>query len=192
MRRFPHVMFGCFAAALAASAVGCDWMPGRPEQLRKDVLAADPSFAPLLEKRDELANQIALMKQELELKRTQVERQIAQLRQELSGATAQVNEKIRSTKAELASEQDRVELDRSMGREELKIKQSQRASLGNHISRIRKSLNDPNRQWAAADRKRMDHERGELLEETKRLDGEISALKQHLKLLDIKRRLLQL
>ena len=136
MRRFSHVIFGCIAATLAASAVGCDWMPGRQEQLRKDVLAADPSFAQVLEKRDELANLVALMKQELELKRTQIERQITQLRQELSGATAQVNEKIRSTKFKvlayaeyLTGERERLDRALATAEQELREKVEQIAGV---------------------------------------------------------------
>ena len=173
------------------SVAGCG-PPTNQEQLRQEALKADPGFADVLKKRDDLAGRIGLLERELALKKSQMDRQIEQLRQEFALARQQVAQKTQQTKALLVSDQQRVELALSMATEELKAKRGQRASLGRSISRLRKALHQDGMQWTDVERTRMDNELAELLNEAKRLDQELSSLHTHLHLLTIKRSLLRL
>ncbi len=175
----------------AAAAAGCG-PPANPQALREEALKADPSFAQVLEKRDEMASRIMQLERELDLKRNQVERQIAQLRKDLTDAQAQVNQKVQKTKALLTPDLERLNLALSTADEERRAKQSQRASLGRSISRIRKSLKEDSGQWTKTERARMERELDELLRETKRIDQELAILNQHVHRLKIKRLLLRL
>ena len=173
---------------LCLSASGC----GDPQKRRQEALRADPQFAEVLEKRDQLADRITLLRREFAVKKHQVEGQIARLRQELTQARRQMDQKVQQLKAQLRADQERVALALSRAGEELRAKQSQRASLGRSISQLRKVLQDPSHQWTQADRTRMDRELDELLRETKRLDAELGDLDAHVHLLKIKRSLLRL
>lgn len=183
------------ALAAGVAAAGCDRIASlhvNMEQLRKDVLQADPAFAQALATHDELANRISVLERELSLKRTQTERQVTQLRAELQAATAQVKQSTATIKALLNPTVERVELAISMASEELKTKRRQRAGLGRQVSQLRKSLKQPNGPWTDAERLRMDRDLSELLVETQRIDEEAAALQQHLRLLKNKRLLLRL
>ena len=184
-RLWTTVTILCFCTS------GCGPPPNQ-EQLRSEVLKADPGFADVLKKRDELAGRIGLLERELALKKNQMDRQIEQLHKEFATARQQVAQKTQQTKALLMSDQQRVELALSMAAEELKAKRGQRASLGRSISRLRKALHQEGMQWTDVERTRMDTELAELLNETKRLDQELSSLHTHLHLLTIKRSLLRL
>lgn len=168
--------------------------PPNLERLRQEVLSGDPEFSSSLEKHDELANKIGLLERNLALKRSQVEKQIAQLRKELDDATAKARQEIQRTKILIQPDAQRVELAFSMAVEERKAKQGQRASISRSVSQLRKSLKEgPNApQWTAPERARMTGELNELLAETRRLDQELAALNEHLRLLKIKRLLLKL
>jgi len=176
---------------LLGFAAGCG-PPANPERLREEVLKADPTFSEVLQKRDEQANRIKLLEREFDLKRTQAHDQIAKLQKELQDARAQVDQKILRSKALMKPDIDRLELAISMATEERQAKRNQRASVGRSISRLRKALSQDTPQFAAAERARMEQELSDLVAETQRVDYEITALNEHLRLLKIKRVLLRL
>ena len=86
----------------------------------------------------------------------------------------------------------RVELAYAMAAEELRAKRNQRASIGRSISRLRKALKQQQAPWTTEERSHHETELEDLLRETKRLDQEIAALNEHLRLLKIKQVLLRL
>jgi len=176
-------------ALILCALAGCD-LPGNENRMRQEAVKADPGFAETLAKHDELADRIALLERELALKRSSVDRQIAQLRTEFTEARTQVNRKLQDTAALLKPEQQRIDLSLLMAGEELKTKRSQRASLGQSISRLRKALQQEH--WTQEDRVRMHQELDDLSHAVARLDQETAALAQHLRLLKLKKRLLRL
>jgi hypothetical protein len=172
---------GAGCCLLLVSASGCG-PPANPQKLREEVLQADPSFAGVLEKRDEQANRISLLEREFDLKRTQAEGRIAQLRKEVKAARAQVDQKIQHSKTLLRPDLDRLQLALSMASDERQAKRAQRASLGRSISRLKKALQAGD----TADRTSREREVTAFLQEAQRLDREIQALNEHLRLLKIK------
>ena len=178
-------------ALSAGTGIGCG-PPANQEQLRTEALKVDPSFSDVLQKRDEVANRILVLDRELTLKRSKVESQISQLRKELSDAEAQVHQKTEQFKTHLDPDRKRVELAYAMAAEELRAKRNQRASIGRSISRLRKALKQQQAPWTAEERDHHETELEDLLRETKRLDQEIAALNEHLRLLKIKQVLLRL
>ncbi len=170
---------------------GCDRFQNQ-EKLRQEVLSADPQFAQVLQKRDQLADRMTLSKQEFAVKKGQLDGQIAKLRDELTQARRQVDQKIRQLNSQLDLDRQRLALALSMAQEEFKVKQHQRDSLGRSISRLRKALKGPGSTWTSADRAKMDRELAQLLEETTRLDHELQGLRSHLRLLKHKQALLRL
>lgn len=170
---------------------GCDQFQNQ-EKLRQEVLSADPQFAQVLQKRDQLADRMTLSKQEFAVKKGQLDGQIAKLRDELTQARRQVDQKIRQLNSQLDLDRQRLALALSMAQEEFKVKQHQRDSLGRSISRLRKALKGPGSTWTNADRAKMDRELAQLLEETTRLDQELQGLRSHLRLLKHKQALLRL
>lgn len=180
------------AALIAASAAvgGCDSPTSK--RLREEVLKADPKFADALEKRDQLADRIRLVKQEFSVKKSQIQGQIAKLRQELGQAQRQAQQKLRQVNSQLDADRQRLALALSMAREEFKVKQQQRDSLGRSISRLRKALKNSQPPWTDADRAKMDRELADLLQEAGRLDQELDGLRAHLRLLEHKQTLLRL
>lgn len=180
------------AALVAASAAigACD--NPNTARLRESVLKADPKFSEALEKRDQLADRIRLVKHEFSVKKSQVHGQIAKLRQELSQAQRQVQQKLGQMNGQLDADRQRLALALSMAREEFKVKQQQRDSLGRSISRLRKALKETEPPWSESDRSKMDRELADLLQEAKRLDQELSGLRAHVKLLKHKQTLLRL
>jgi len=155
------------------------------------VLKADPSFTEVLEKRDEQANRIKLLERELDLKQRQVEQQITQRRNELKTARQQVQQKIAKLKVLVQPDVERVELALSMAVNERQTKRDHRASLGRSISRLQKALKQERASWSDAERARMDGELADLLRDAQRIDHELSALNEHIRLLKIKRLLLR-
>ena len=170
---------------------GC-WAPANPERLREEALKADPGFAEVLEKRDDLANRIMLIDRELELKRSQVEQKITQLRKDLEDVRQQATQKTGKIKTLLKPDRERLDHALSMAMEERRAKRNQRASIGRSISQLRKSLKQTNPPWTDAERTKMERDLDAHLQETQRLDQEIAVLNGHLRLLKVKRILLQL
>ena len=184
------VVCGLWTLCLLAGS-GCG-PPANPEQLRKEVLKADPGFAEVLAKRDEQANRIALLERELALKRNQVERQIVQLRNELKAVSTQANEKMQKIQLLIKPDQDRLALAQNLAIQERRAKQAQRSSLGSSISQLRKSLAQTTPPWPAEERAKMERDLQELMKETERVDRELDGLAQHIRLLKTKRILLRL
>ena len=182
--------WGWLGLALSLAA-GCG-PPANPQQLRQEALTADPAFADVLQKRDEAANRITLQERELAVKRSRAESEIARLRQELKAATDQAAQKTTQLKAQLDPDRQRVDLAYSMASEELRAKRQQRASLGRSISQLRKTLKDPKSAWTDSERGKMDRDMADLTDDAQRLDQEISAINQHIRLLKIKRLLLRI
>ena len=174
----------------AASAAGCG-PPLHPEQLRQQVLEADPDFTRVLERRDEQANRIKLLEREFQLKRREAERQIVHLRDQLRQTRTQVDGKIAESRQLLQPDIDRIEHALAMAAEERKSLQAQRASVGRRISQLRKALKQTPTDWDQAERTRLATQLDELLQEVKRLDQERAAIAQHLRLLKVKRLLLR-
>ena len=170
---------------------GCDQFQNQ-EQLRQEVLSADPQFARVLEKRDQLADRVTLLQREFAVKKGQIEQQITKLRDELAQARRQVDQKIRQSNSQLDADRQRLTLALSMAQEEFKAKQQQRASLGRSISRLRKALKAPGSAWTSDDHTKMGLELAQLLEEAARLDQELQGLRSHLRLLKHKQALLHL
>ena len=170
---------------------GCDRFQDQGK-LRQEVLSADPQFAQVLQKRDQLADRVALSQREFAVKKGQLEGQIAKLRDELTQARRQVDQKIRQLNSQLDSDRQHLALALSMAQEEFNAKQHQRDSLGRSISRLRKALKEPGSSWTSADRAKMDRELAQLSEETTRLDQELQGLRSHLRLLKHKQALLHL
>ena len=171
--------------AVALSS-GCG-APANPQKLREEVLKVDPNFSEVLQKRDEQANRIALLEREFDLKRTQVEQQIAQLRKDVKDALAQVEQKVQKSKALLKPDVDRLHLALSTANDERQAKRVHRTTLSRSISRFKKTL----KEGAAGDRARVERELNELLHEAQRLDRELQALNEHIRLLKIKLLLLR-
>lgn len=179
----------CWVVALYWLA-GCG-APPNAQKLRADVLRVDPAFAEALEKRDEQANRIVLLEREFDLKQTQAQQQIKQLRDGLAEARRQVDQKIQKSKALLKPDLERLELALSMAGNELRAKRSQRAGIGSNISRLKKSLKGGQVPWSEAEGAAMTKELNDLLQEAQRLDREIAALGEHIRLLKVKRLLLR-
>ena len=178
---------GMMMGALVVSASGCG-PPANPEELRKEALQADPVFAEALERRDEQANRVDLLKREFDLKRTQAEGRIAHLRKDVKDARQQLERKIQNSLAVLKPDIDRLRLGLSMANDERQAKRAQRASLSRSISRLKNAL----KAGEAADRTSIERERHDLLQESQRLDREVHALNEHIRLLTIKLLLLRL
>ena len=173
------------------SVVGCGKRLST-DAMRRQVLTADPGFSKPLEKRDQVADRVNVLRQELALKQAQVDGKITQLRKELRETKTQALQKIEETRQGLSPERERVELALAMAQEEQRVKQQQRQSLGRSISRLRKSLQESRSSWSAKERQRIDRELTDLVAELKRVDQELSVLQQHVRLLGMKRELLRL
>ena len=169
---------------------GC--APANREDLTKQVLKTDPEFAAVLDKHRELTNRIATFERELALKRTTVERSIAQLRKDLAVTAENVKGKIGETKKRMDPDQKRLDLELAAAGEELQTKRFQRATLGRSIARIRKALKSNTAGWSAQEQAHQQAQLDEMLRDAARLDQEMSALKEHVRLLKIKLLLIKL
>lgn len=183
-------MLGCTLLCLGVVGVGCS--PTNREQLAKDVLKVDPDFGSVLDKHRELANRIETYERELALKRATVEQKITQMRKDLATATAGVKTKIEDTKKLMEPDRARLTLELSMTSEELQLHRAQRASLGRSMAQLRKQTNAPRAEWTAQERATQQAQIDEMLHDAQRLDHEMDALKQHVRLLKIKLLLIRL
>jgi uncharacterized protein YdcH (DUF465 family) len=164
--------------------VGCS--PVSRERLTQEVLRADPSFASVLDKHRELANRVKTYERELALKRSAVEQTVKQLRKELAAVASAVRRKTAETKKRMEPDRKRLELSVSMAGEELHAKRAQRASLGRSITQLKKALNSRNAAWTAQERSGQEAQIQEMLRDAARLDHELAALNEHVRLLRIK------
>ena len=166
--------------------------PANREQLTQEVLKADPDFATVLEKHRELQNRIETYQRELALKRSTIERSIAQLRKDLAAAMSSVRQKTAEAKKRIEPDRARLELALSMASEELQSKRLQRSTLGRSLATRRKALNRQDSAWTAPERARQEAQIDEMLRDATRLDQELAALKEHIRLLKIKLLLIKL
>ena len=182
---FPIMLKRTTAALLlfVASMAGCA-PPVNREKLSKEVVSKDPDFGAVLEKRQELSNRIQTYQRELEVRRSTAEKSITQLRKDLADTAASVRIKIDEVKKRIEPDRKRIELALAMAGEELKAKRAQRASLGNQISQLKKSV-----QTGAAGQ---DARLNDMLHDAGRLDQEMASLKEHVRLLKIKLLLIKL
>jgi len=79
-----------------------------------------------------------------------------------------------------------------MSSDELRAKRIQRASLGRSVAQLRKSLNRQDNPVTPQERTRDQTQLDEMLKDAARLDGEMTGLKQHVRLLKIKLLLIKL
>ncbi len=166
--------------------------PTSRDDLVKQVLKADPEFGAVLEKHRELTNRIQTYERELALKRSTVDQQIKQLRTDLSSTAASVKQKSSEVKSRMAPDRQRLELDLNMASEELQAKRQQRAYLGRTVSQLRKALKSANTAWTGEERANQEAKIEQILNDAKRLDQEMAAIQQHVKLLKIKLLLIRL
>ena len=163
---------------------GCS--PPSTEQLRQEVLKADPDFSIALEKYRSMNNRIATYQRELELKRSTIERQIAQLRQELEHTAETVKKKTAETRARIKPDQERLELALSMANEQLGLKRVQQAAISRSMAKLRKTLANPKGTWSAEERANYQRQVDDMGRDLVRLDQELKALNEHIRLLKIK------
>ena len=174
----------------------CLWLagcaPANREKLSKEVLERDPEFGQVLEKHRELSNRIDIYQRELALKRATVEQAIAKQRKDLSAAVASVRAKTADVKKRMEPDRQRLMLALSMAGEELRAKQGQRASLGRSLAQLRKAAKNDGVSWTTEERAGHDAQMQDILHDADRLDQEIAALKEHLRLLNVKLLLIKL
>lgn len=184
------------AVAAWGASVGLGGVPGcapaSREQLVKETLKADPGFSSALEKHRELINRIETYERELALKRTTVEQTIAQLRKDLAASADLVRSRTLEVRKRMRPDQERLEHALSMGGEELRAKQSQRASLGRSVSHLKKALKSAGTAWSAQERAHQQAQISEMLRDAERLDREIATLRAHVRLIKIKLLLIKL
>ena len=169
---------------------GC--APADRSTLVSDVLKKDPGFSSALQQRDECESRLQTAYRELALKRQTVKLTIEKLHQDLAESQQAVKQKKVQLENLLAPDRQRLELAISMAAEELRTKREQRAGIGRSMTKIRKALKDPNTNWSAQERARQETQLQEMLQDAKRLDREMAAITEHLRLLKTKLFLLQL
>ena len=195
MHANPSILSGRatgLAAAFVAGIVLAGCAPANRDELAKEVLAADPSFAAVLERRRELANRIDTYERELALKRSTVDQTVNQLREDLAASTKAVRAKTQETRAKLEPDRRRLTQALAGAGEALKAKQLERAAIGRSISQLRKSLENSNVAWTDEERTRQAASVDEMVRDADRVDYELDALKAHMRLLKIKLLLVKL
>ena len=195
MHANPSILSGRaagLAAVFVAGIVLAGCAPANRDELAKEVLAADPSFAAVLERRRELANRIDTYERELALKRSTVDQTVNQLREDLAASTKAVRAKTQETRAKLDPDRRRLTQALAGAGEALKAKQLERAAIGHSISQLRKSLENSNVAWTDEERARQAASVDEMVRDATRVDYELDALKAHMRLLKIKLLLVKL
>ena len=171
-------------ALLSLCVAGC--APPDPDELAKEVLATDPSFASVLEKRQELANRIDTYQRELALKRSTVEQTIQQMRQDLVASADAVRAKTEETKAKMEPYRKPLTKALAEAREELRAKQAQRAAIGRSISQLRKSLKRSSAASTDEERALQEVHADDMWRDAARIDQEMTAIKSYVRHLKIK------
>ncbi|PIQ84165.1 MAG: hypothetical protein COV75_03475 [Candidatus Omnitrophica bacterium CG11_big_fil_rev_8_21_14_0_20_63_9] len=182
------LLCGLLASTGASSLGGC--APANREQLTKEALAADPEFKAVLEKRRQLANRVETYEKELTLSRSIIEQKIAQLKQDLAAATTRARMKIIEVKRQMDPDRERLTVALTLASEELKMKRGQRAVLGRQMAQLRKTSKAPS--LTSEDRARYEQQLTGIQKDAGRVDQELAALKQHVRLLKIKLLLIKL
>jgi uncharacterized protein YdcH (DUF465 family) len=175
---------------ICGSLAGC--APPNREALVKEVLKADPAFASVLDKHRELTNRIETYERELALKRSTVERTIAQMRKDLVTAAANVRSRTAETKKRMQPDRGRLDHALSTAGAGLHAKRAQRASLGRLVTKLRKAIKSAGPVWTAEERARQEAQVQEILRDAARLDQEMAAMREHIRLVKIKLLLIKL
>ena len=165
--------------------------PINREELAKQVVQQDPSFSTVLEKYQALASRIDTYRRELALKRTSIEQSIDRLHKELQAAIAAVKKKVEDTKRLMAPERQEIVVALALAEEELRATRPQRMSVGRRIVQLRKAIKAPVQGTPAADKAKFEAQFNEAVEEAQRLDHEIDLIKDHIRLLKLKARLIE-
>lgn len=177
-------------ALVSLAFPGCS--PPNKDHLVKEVLAKDPEFSAVLQKHRELVNRMQTYDRELKLKRDTIERGIGQLRKDLAAAVRTVKQKADETKKRMDPDRERLQLALTMAGEELRAKRAQRASLGRSIAQLRKAVKGGGSGWSADERADKDRQIQDMVQDAARLDQEMAAIKEHVRLLKIKLVLIKL
>ena len=191
MTRAPGGGTAAAALALLLAGLTSGCAPTDRDQLAKEVLAADPAFAGVLEKHRELANRIDTYQRELTLKQTTVDQTIKQLRQDLAASTEAVRIHTADTKAKMEPDRRQVTGALRAAAAELRERQTQRAAVGRAIAQLKKSLNSSSAALTSEERSRQEARVQEMLGDADRVDQEIALIKGHIRLLKIKLLLIQ-
>ena len=182
---FPSTTYALWSAGFCLlGMVGCT--PLKREDLVNQVLGEDPGFTQVLDKHRELATRIETCERELDVKRKAVERKIKQLRQELAEATAVARHKIAEVKRLIEPDRKRIEQALSEASVKLHTAQTQRVALAHSISKLRQTLDDKQINGTPQARAEQNTQLEEMLRDAKRLDQEISDLKEHVRRLKMK------
>jgi chromosome segregation ATPase len=150
------------------------------ESLEQEVRAKDPLFAPVLEKRKETERRIETYKNELAVKRDSIESQVKQLRRQLAEAVGQYNKKVTLAKTNMAPDRERIQVALTVANNQLRAAQVQRASVSRSVAQLRKSAGQSEPGAEAQS------QLAAFLDDLKRLDQEIAALKDQVRLLKLK------
>ncbi len=169
---------------------GCG--PADLSAIKEEVLKTDPKFQAVLDEHEGYASQIETAEKEFTLKRSTVDRTIQRLRQDLAESRKAVRKKKARYRELMEPERRRVEFSMSMAREELRAKRVQRSSVGRSIARLRKALDGADETWSPQERRRQEVQLEEMLRDAQRLDEEITSIKEHVRFLRLKLRLIQI
>ncbi len=154
-------------------------------QLTKEVLAKDPSFEQVLDKRQELTSRIQTLDRELALKRETVDKNITQLRKDLATAAANVRLKTTEIKKRMDPDQKRLETELTSASQELRACQEKRAALGREIVQLKKNLGSQD-SLSTEQRAAQEAKLKEITADNQRLDQEMRGIKEHVRLVKIK------
>ena len=196
LRHFATSPPGHYAVLLCLLCVSVVWVsgcaPANREELTKEVLRADPSFAEVLDRHREIVNRIDTYERELALKRKTAEETIVQMRRELAASAATVKSKTDELKKKLRPEEERLRLALSQAGEELRAKQQQRAEPGRSMAQLKKSLKSQSPVVSPEERARQEAQMDELSRDADRFDEEMATIKAQVRLLNIKSLLIKL
>lgn len=189
--RAPLRFLALLAALLAAQGSGCLPKPVNREELAKQVAKQDPSFSSVLEKYRTLKNRISTYERELAVKKGTIEGGIERLRGELQAATQAVKKKAAETKRLMDPERQHITVSLALAEEQLKTTQHQRMSVGRRMVQLRKAIKVPAKGTAVEAIATYQAQLNDAVTEAQRLDREIALIKDHVRLLKIKARLIE-
>jgi chromosome segregation ATPase len=160
--------------------------PVNRAELAKRALAADPEFVAVLDKRATLESRITTEHKKLALVRETIQQDITQKKKELAEKSSAVRRKITEIKAQMDPDVRRYTTTLGSASEDLRAKQAQRAAIGREIAQLKKALKAAGAAGGASQRAQQETQITERLRDAQRIDQEIAALKEYLKLLKTK------
>lgn len=165
-------------------AAGC--APVNREELARRVVAADPEFAAVLDKRETLEGRISTEEKKLELVRETIQQEIAQKKKELAEKAGAVRKKIAEIKTQMQPDLDRLTAALAQASADLRAQQTQRAAIGREVAQLKKALKAAGAAWGPEQRTLQETQIAERLRDAQRIDHDIASLKDHIKLLKTK------